>query len=227
MDYRHELKFLVSTSELELIRARIEHIVKPDMHQTDQTGYLISSVYFDTFHDDCLNENIGGYDHRHKYRIRIYDHRSDLIKLERKSKIRGMTAKEAVTLSEMECRGMINGEIPLLQPEFSDTKKRILCEMKLGAMRPKCIVQYLREAFVHDVGNVRITFDKNISGSRAVDCFLDDSICTTPLLNKDVHVLEVKYDNLLPKYIAEALETGNLLQTSFSKYSYARKELSK
>lgn len=225
MDYRHELKFLVSSATLELIRAKIKHIVAPDVHQADPDGYLITSLYFDNAYDTLLRENIGGYDRRHKFRLRIYDHGSALIKLELKSKIHGMTAKKAVSVSEEECRQMMAGEIPLLKQTDSSEKKKLLCEMKLRGMMPKCIVQYQREAFVYPLGNVRITFDKNISGSRDVEDFLENRITMTPLLNKDVHILEVKYDNFLPKYISDALEIDQLLQTSFSKYAYARETL--
>lgn len=225
MDYRHELKFLVTYATLELIRAKIQHIVKPDIHQTDPEGYVISSLYFDNAYDTFLRENIDGYDNRHKFRLRIYGHSSDLIKLERKSKVHGMTAKKAVSVTTEECMQMMHGQIPMLGQEDSVSKKKLLCEMKLHGLMPKCIVQYQREAFVYPLGNVRITFDKNISGSRDVEAFLEDRIIMTPLLNKDVHILEVKYDNFLPKYISDALEIDQLLQTSFSKYAYAREKL--
>lgn len=222
MEYRHELKFFVSEADLELLRARISHLVKPDIHQPADGGYLITSLYFDNIYDRCLDESMQGCDRRHKYRLRIYEHSSDVIKLERKSKIHGMTAKKAVSVSPEECRELMQGRIPWLQPAFSEDKNRILCDMKLTGMQPKSIVQYNREAFVHPLGNVRITFDQNISGTNRVENFLDGNICTVPLLNTGVHILKVKYDSLLPKYISEALEIEKLMQTSFSKYVYSR-----
>lgn len=225
MEYRHELKFIVRDTDLELLRARIAHIAKPDAHQPDEQGYIISSLYFDDMHNHCANDTIGGYDHRHKYRIRIYEHSQDIIKLERKSKIHGMTAKKSVSISAEECKMMMDGYLPKVKGDYSEIKKQILCEMKLLGMRPKCIVQYQRQAFVYDVGNVRITFDRNISGSREIQNFLDDYISVIPLLSTGMHVLEVKYDNLLPKYLADALEIESLMQSSFSKYGYARNQL--
>lgn len=225
MDYRHELKFIVTDADFAHLRARISHIAKPDRHQPDKDGYLITSLYFDDFYDSCDNDTIGGYDQRHKYRIRIYGHSNGTIKLERKSKLHGMTSKKSVTISESECRQMMAGKIPKIQKEDPAVKKQILCEMKLMGMKPKCIVQYQREAFVYHVGNVRITFDKNISGSKEIAKFLNGYIPTTPLLNTGVHVLEVKYDNLLPQYLADQLEIETLRQSSFSKYGYARKQL--
>ena len=225
MDYRHELKFIVSDAVLALIEKRIAHIVKPDPHQVEEDGYLITSLYFDGFNDPLLNESIQGCDIRHKYRLRIYDHSSELIKLERKSKVHGMTAKKSITVTQSECIDMMHGHIPTLQTNDSTAKKRVLCEMKLVGFKPKCVVQYNRKAFINDVGNVRITFDQNIGGTRDVLSFFDERIQTTPLLRTGVHVLEVKYDNLLPKYISDLLEIERLQQTSFSKYVYTRNTL--
>ena len=105
-------------------------------------------------------------------------------------------------------------------------KKQILCEMKMLGMRPVCIVQYLREAFIYQTGNVRITFDKNISGSAACSSFLEPHLDMIPALGENCHILEVKYDNFLPSYLQSQMEIDRLQQASFSKYIYARKTIS-
>ena len=40
----------------------------------------------------------------------------------------------------------------------------------------------------------------------------------TPIQSKGQHVLEVKYDEFIPDYIAQVLELGNLNRTAFSKF---------
>lgn len=225
MQYRKEHKFLVSNADLELLRGRISHILKSDIHQTSADGYLITSLYFDDTCDTCLNENIQGYDHRHKYRLRLYDHSADVIHLERKSKIHGLTAKQTVSVSREECQQFMNGQLPSIRKADPQIKKQLLCQMKLSGMRPKCIVQYNREAFTYPAGNVRITFDQNICGTQNVQAFLNDRIHTVPLLDYGIHVLEVKYDSMLPQFISEALEIEKLRQTAISKYAYARNQL--
>ena len=95
----------------------------------------------------------------------------------------------------------------------------------MNRMLPKCIVEYERTAFVDKRGNVRITFDRNISGSDRIEDFLDKTIYRTPVLPEGQHILEIKYDEFLPQYLAELLEIGTLQQTSFSKYYYVREIL--
>ena len=73
------------------------------------------------------------------------------------------------------------------------------------------------------MGNVRVTFDRNIMASRACDEFLENRVSgMVPILPKGLHVLEVKYDEFLPDFIARQLEIGNLRQTAFSKYYLGR-----
>lgn len=221
MDYRHELKFLVTDAQLSLIEFGLKPLMKQDVHQ-DGKAYTIRSLYFDDFHDSCMRENEDGIDNRKKYRIRIYNGESSVIKLEKKMKYRGMTKKVGAVLSIEECRTYMVGQTPALTAADADLKKELYAQIKGNGMHPVCIVEYERCAFVEPVGNVRVTFDRNISGCDRCTDFLDKEIPLIPLLPKGQHVLEVKYDELLPEYIAEVLNLGVLQRTSFSKYYYAR-----
>ena len=91
-------------------------------------------------------------------------------------------------------------------------------------MLPKVIVGYERTAYVHPVGNVRITFDRNIMASKLCDTYLDKQVSGwIPVLPMGMHVLEVKYDEVLPDIIAKQLEIGKLHQPPFLKYYLGRK----
>lgn len=221
MKLRHELKYMVNEAQLELIRYRIEHLLSKDSNQTDDY-YTITSLYYDDFQNRCLNENYEGKDIRSKYRIRIYNHCADKIKLEKKSKIYGMTKKEVASISMEECTMLMRGKIPGIREEDEEIKKKIFCEMKIRGLQPKSIVEYNRTAYVQRVGNVRITFDKNITGSNKIGDFFEIERRNVPLLPSGLHILEVKYDELLPNYLKQMLEIETLQRTAFSKYCYAR-----
>lgn len=221
MEYRHELKFWVSDMELEIIRHRLKSLMQADSHQNGG-GYKVRSLYFDDYRDSCMRENEDGIDNRKKYRIRIYNGKDDIIKLEKKSKIRGMTKKVSAVISKEKCLAYMQGKAVALQKTDTELEKKLYAEIKMNGMHPVSIVEYERTAFVEPRGNVRITFDRNISGSESVGQFLDKPVLV-PLLEKGNHILEVKYDELLPEYIARVLELGNLQRAAFSKYYYARK----
>ncbi len=221
MDYRHELKFLVSDIDLEIIRYRLLPLMDLDTNQNGSL-YLIRSLYFDDLNDSFKRESEDGIDNRSKYRIRLYNGDDSFIRLEKKTKLHGMTRKESAVLSRDECLQYMGGRCPSIRNDDHQIKKELYCLEKMRGMYPKSIVEYERTAFVEKKGNVRITFDRNLSGSGKVDSFLDKAITTTPLLPKGQHILEVKYDELLPQYIARVLQIGTLHQISFSKYYYSR-----
>lgn len=204
-----------------LLAARLNTVMSPDIHQEGDC-YEIRSLYFDDAWDRCMDENEAGVDQREKYRIRIYDPRSDVIHLEIKEKNRGLTKKRSCDLSREECTAILDGELPLTL----DRRAPLNClkaQMRCTRMEPKVIIAYERTAFVHPSGNVRITFDRNIMASRCREEFLEDRVSgMTPVLPAGMHVLEVKYDEFLPDTIAQQLEIGKLRKTAFSKYYLGR-----
>lgn len=221
MEYRHELKFLVPDKQMALIEFRLKSLMKQDAHQKDGK-YNIRSLYFDDLYDSCMLENENGVDARSKYRIRIYDKSSRVIKLEKKIKYRGMTRKVSATIDKMDCCQYMNGKSSKVNEMKTELEKELYVQMKTKGLHPVIIVEYERSAFVEKSGNVRITFDRNISGCDKVINFFEENIPLVPLLPAGWHVLEVKYDEFFPDYIKDVLEIGTLQRTAFSKYYYAR-----
>ena len=219
MEYRHELKFYVPDLTIKKMRYRLSAVMDTDEHH-DIDGYTIRSLYFDDYFDKCLNENLAGTDDRFKYRIRLYNGNTDFINLEKKFKYRLMTKKlsEAVTRKEV---------INCMRDGFYEGDGILATELYAmhyqSGMQPKCIVEYDRVAFIEPVGNVRITFDMNLRGSAAVDRFLDFSEdFTIPILPAGYHILEVKYDEVLPRHILQLVDINNLHRQSISKYALVR-----
>ena len=70
--FRNEWKYLISTSEKELLELRMKHLLKKDPHASDG-GYMIRSLYFDDYWNSAYEEKESGVLMRKKYRIRIYD----------------------------------------------------------------------------------------------------------------------------------------------------------
>lgn len=90
-------------------------------------------------------------------------------------------------------------------------------------MRAKTIVEYERIPFVYQNGNVRITFDSNITSSLQTDRFFEKDTLRYPVLARGQLLMEVKFDEYLPTFIRNHMEIGRLQQTSFSKYYLGRK----
>ncbi len=221
--YRHEFKYLCSYGELMTLKVRLQGLVSLDTHVGESGVYNIRSLYFDDIYDTCYRENEAGTDPREKFRIRIYDHSSERISLELKRKVRGKTQKLSCLLAEEQCRGLMEGEIPVLQENSPALLRKLCLLMQTRHMRPKVIVEYERVPYVYPHGNVRITMDENISASNRTDRFLERQIPLRPILEAGQHILEVKYDEYLPDGIYRTIQSGNLRQTAFSKYYLCRR----
>ena len=85
---RYELKYYISNLEYYNLANKLEYILKPDAYSTPKKGYFIRSLYFDSHDDECLYQKQSGDMFRAKYRMRIYDTNSDIVKFEIKNKIK-------------------------------------------------------------------------------------------------------------------------------------------
>lgn len=219
MEYRKELKYNISDGDIIILENRIKKIMKLDSNIKNSNSYNIRSIYFDTYDYKYFSENEAGVNERIKIRIRIYDKSDKIIKLEIKSKKDGLIRKESCNISRELCEKIIKGEMI----SISDCKnKKVLhkfyIEQHIHLLKPKIIVEYDRIAYTNLVGNVRITFDKNIKSSLKINDFFENNISARPILEIVNQILEIKYDELLPDYIFASLELNKLSQVAFSKY---------
>lgn len=210
-------------TDLEIIRERLSVLMAIDRHSDSGGGYAVHSLYFDDFFDSCAKENDGGTAERFKYRIRFYNQYEGFLKLERKEKKFGMCRKKSAVLSEEQYAGIFSGNA---EDVFWSTENPVIRQFCTDIMTkgfaPKAIVDYERVAFVEPVTNVRVTLDLNIAASSDVDRFLYLDYLRVPLQKTGEHVLEVKFDEILPGYIKNAVTVSPMVQTAFSKYYFAR-----
>lgn len=222
--YRHELKFLCGEGELRLLEQRIRHICSPDSHAGKNGDYVIRSLYFDTYDDQCFHENEAGIDRRKKYRIRIYNGQTDVIHLECKETVYDLKRKEACALTLPQCQQLINRQDVAEVLPGQELLERFLAVRRTQLLMPKVIVEYVRTPYVHAAGNVRITFDRDICSSPKTGRFLEPRMSGRRIMAQGIHILEVKYDESMPGAVRELLTMGqDLSRTSFSKYCESRK----
>ena len=220
--FRHELKYQCSAAQLEIIRNRLMVLMNYDLHAVNGQ-YTIRSLYFDNYDNRCFYENESGTDPREKYRIRIYNANIDRISLECKRKECGKTYKTACLLSNAEYDELLHGgNLSSLLTKHKLLRKFTVL-MHMQRFQPAVIVEYDRTPFVCPVGNVRVTLDQNIRSSNAFSQFFSEIIPTRQILPQGQHLIEVKYDELLPDYIKDVLQIGTLQQSTFSKYYLCRK----
>lgn len=220
--FRHELKHYINYSDYLAIRSRLRTIMHIDRNADVNNEYRIRSLYFDNVYDKALMEKVVGIPKRDKFRIRFYNDNHDFIRLEKKSKIRGLCLKDNERITKEECMKIINGDIEFLKDSGKNLFVDLYSQMKGNLMKPKTVVDYTREAYIYPIGNVRITFDKSIrTGLNSVNLF-DNDLPTIETIDHKYIVLEVKFDEFLPQVIQDIIQVNERRATSISKYEAAR-----
>ncbi|MBQ9281256.1 MAG: polyphosphate polymerase domain-containing protein [Treponema sp.] len=221
--WRHEFKYLSPEYILKELELRLGSLMLHDKHTGQGGSYAIRSIYFDDIYNTCYFENESGTDPREKFRIRIYNCSSERISLELKQREKGKCHKISTPISKETCEEIMAGKIPKVQNEYPFLLKKLIAQMLCRGLKPVCIVAYERVPLIWEEGNVRVTFDRNIRSSNDIRHFFDKEIAFRPILGLNTNMIEVKFDEFLPDFINEVLQTGRLSQTSFSKYYLCRK----
>ena len=237
--FRHEYKYLITSEQLAILKNRAELLLLSDIHTSDNSDYYISSLYYDDYNNSCFYDNENGIDPREKFRIRIYNNSVESIKLELKRKEKGKTLKYSSLLTFEQANKLISqkcedswiasASLKFCSDELKNVNSnklisKLLEGIKTRFLKPVIIVEYKRTPFVYPLGNVRITFDTNITSSKNVEDFFENrKRVKRSVLPIGMHLMEVKFDEFIPDFIHRSFNLENLSLTNFSKYYLARK----
>lgn len=219
--FRHELKFVVNDGDIAILRSRLSVLMQRDGNGSGTDGrYSVRSLYFDNYYDKALEEKLSGIGEREKFRIRFYNGNDALIKLEKKAKVGALSQKRSCSITRRQCESIMHGDETWMAQENDALMLEFYAKLKGEGMKPKTVVEYEREAYVHPLGNVRVTFDTSVRSGAYTGGFFENDL---PMLGAyPLSVLEVKYDDFLPDSIRAVLQLGSRRQGTFSKYVACR-----
>ena len=220
MDFRHEWKHEITAYDRYILRLRLGAVCRPDAHAVDGK-YTIRSLYFDDGSDTALREKLDGVNIREKFRIRCYNGDTSLIHLEKKSKFNALGTKSSAPLAREEVRAILNGDLTWMMGSDRPLVCELYTKMVTQGLRPRTIVDYTREPFVYEPGNVRVTMDYNIRTGLTGTDFLDRDCITVPVPDDPI-ILEVKWDGFLPTIIRDIVQLTGRHTGAYSKYAACR-----
>lgn len=224
---RHELKYFINTHEYVYLRNRLIAGLNKDKHGIINNGYHIRSLYFDDIYNSAFNEKESGIFKRKKYRIRIYNISDRTIRLEKKNKYGQYISKDFENITKDGFYKLLKGDYEFLINSDSQLFKELYIEIKNKLLKPVVIVDYEREAYTLEAGNVRVTFDKNLrAGINSFDIF-DDKIATKMIFDKPKMILEIKYDSFLPTHVRNLIQISNHNISAASKYVMCRQVINR
>ena len=220
---RHELKYFINPAEVEVLRNRLRPVLNLDSHCIGGRPYVIRSLYFDDIAESAFVDKQAGVMDRDKYRIRIYKYSDREIFLERKRKLGDLIQKSSVQITRRLCDQILDGDPTGLQRASNPLLQDVYVQMRTRLLRPRVIVDYAREAYLHPAEDTRITFDLQLrSGLFSRDLF-NPHLPTVCPHDRNVEILEVKFNNYLPDYVADLLHGIEAERSAVSKYILCRR----
>lgn len=220
--YRHKLKYYISWGEYLYLSQLLKATLNQDQYGNESGDYWIRSLYLDTPYNKDYDEKMIGSLNRKKIRLRIYDVQTDQVKLEIKNRYNQYMLKESLVINKEEALHLMEGKINFLLTNRNTTAMKLYYLMHEDYYRPKVIVDYEREAYTCPMYSIRITFDKNVRCSHDCHNFFNSNLPTVGVLEQGQVILEIKYDQMLPKWIRKALSSVIGNRSSISKYCLAR-----
>lgn len=215
---RHELKYIINEGTYLYLRSRLAPLMKPDAHGNGGE-YRVTSLYFDDIYNSGYWQKLNGMETRRKFRVRAYDLDPSLIRLEAKHKDESLVSKLSMKLTDAQYHELLRGGCDFMGEHDGeeDAFGEFYRSDRITKLRPRVIVDYRREALVYPFGNVRITFDKELSACfNTLDMFSPEAQYTR-IYDKEI-ILEVKFDQYIPDSIQSALHGLNAPAQPVSKY---------
>src|SRR4030043_963686 len=113
--YRNEFKFFINAHQKNMMVNKLRIICQRDSFSDADGGYLISSLYFDDYNQSAFFDKLSGIRDRKKFRVRVYNYQSNVIKLERKIKRGYVTEKSHIQISKEEYDALVSGDASFLR----------------------------------------------------------------------------------------------------------------
>lgn len=204
---RNELKFVIGQGEYTLLRSRANAIMSRDKNALEDGSYRVTSLYFDDIYSTSYFQKLESIQSRAKFRIRCYNGLDNVISLECKLKYDNYISKESVKLTTDQYKSILAGDYDFALSSGNPLLLELYKQHTTKGLSPCVSVDYVREAFVCREGNVRLTFDKELSGSISGLDILYGDVVYTSAMPSGLMVLELKYDDYLPAHI-KAITSG-------------------
>jgi hypothetical protein len=148
LQYRSELKHVTCLADGRLIRGRLAQALYVDPHAGPDGTYHVRSLYFDTPADNALRDKLDGVSMREKFRIRLYNHDTRFLRLEKKIKRYGASAQLTARVAREEAQQIVAGDIAFLRDSDQPLLRGFYVKLKAEGLRPKTVVDYTRAAYL-------------------------------------------------------------------------------
>jgi len=219
---RFECKYLISPLIVPALREFIAPFVRLDRFASSRPRgrYSICSLYFDSDDLRLYQQTVGGEKNRVKLRVRSYsDDESAPLFFEVKRKLNNIVQKRRARVDRAEAAALVERRfdtvVGSVDPEFGYFASHV----GLSAARPVIRVRYMREAYESVTGEpLRITIDTELAHVATFDLETSHERGRWVATPVDGAVLEIKFTEMFPMWVADMVRVFGLKQQPVPKY---------
>jgi hypothetical protein len=225
---RVELKYLVDRTTRTALEKDLAVLMQRDRFGNSNGGYIVRSLYFDSYDYMAYHEKMAGMAVRHKVRVRAYGEEpkaSDIIRLEVKSRYLSFIQKTTTNMSLCDYRHIERAIYQRLVPEHlvngQPNPNNFFRIQKLYNMMPIILIQYRRQAYEkNELCRVRVNFDDELLSTRDL-CLFGPLRGERSILDYGNSIFEIKVDGGLPFWLHTLISKYDLQNLALSKYCMA------
>jgi len=224
---RFELKYLIPEETALMIRDFVRSYLEFDEYSVGKPNYSypVHSLYVDSDDLQLYWSTINGEKNRFKLRLRYYSTHPDapvFFEIKRRKnntieKQRGGVRQDSVAL-------LLGGQLPQSEHLVSKNPSGLValqrfCELAYHLhAKPKMHIFYMREAYVSDDDNVRVTMDRKVCGEANLDYSIKTEMFDPVACFPRSVILELKFTNRFPDWFGELVRIFNVTQCGAAKY---------
>lgn len=224
---RFELKYIINEPIALAVRDYVSTQLELDEFSVGRPNYSypVHSLYLDSDDLHLYQSTINSEKNRYKLRLRFYSTHADApVFFEIKRRVNNCIMKQRGGVRQDSVPLLLKGHLP--QPEHLVSKApnqlvalQTFCHLAdtLHA-RPKAHIFYMREAYVSDDDQVRVTIDRNVYGEANLNYSIKTEMEHPALSFPNLVILELKFTNRFPDWFRELVRVFGLMQCGAAKY---------
>jgi len=224
---RFELKYLIPESTALLVRDFVRSYLEMDEYSVGRPNYSypVHSLYLDSHELKLYWDTINGAKNRFKLRLRYYSTNPDTpVFFEIKRRMNNCILKQRGGVRQDSVGLLLSGHLPEPEHLVSKSPNQLVAIQRfcnlMGQVhaKPRVHIFYMREAYVSDNDEVRVTMDRTGYAEPNLD-FKVKTEMKSPIqsFEKDV-ILELKFTNRYPDWFHHLVHAFHVMQCGAAKY---------
>ena len=224
---RFELKYLIPEATALLVRDFVRSYLGMDEFSVGRPDYSypVHSLYLDSDDLKLYWRTINGDKNRFKLRLRYYSaHPGTPVFFEIKRRMNNCILKQRGGVRQDAVNWLLAGHLPAETHLVSGDPHQLVAVQRFSRLQgdlhaqPRAHIFYMREAYVSDNDEVRVTMDRDVLAQpNLATCVKTEMENPVRVFDRQV-ILELKFTNRYPDWFRELARVFQVVQCGVSKY---------